>query len=223
VSRKARDLPEKPDLTKNKVRVCGRRQEIPTIAQEQLLCFGLLVEERLTFVPTRTVWPNGEEAAAMVSGYVEENGMTGIIYGVPPTIIKNGAFDRKWVVRPIAAKYLDDKEDGIIMKLVSTDADSARGKGLLEESRRQHMPGQETTETTKTPEAPGGDLPGPDGMKLSAEEFLAEVSNGCIQCSRGIELEDADETMWVNNGVDPLCPRCVHDWQEEVKERGHAS
>lgn len=195
----------------NQVTVCGRKQDIPEMLQDMLLDSGIIVEDRFVFTPCRKV-PAGNKST--VSGYLDTfNGMTSIVYGVPNKLLDNGAYDRRWIVRPIGIKVLDEKETAVICRLVCTDAASARGTELL-----AHMKPEKP--------APWEDDDGePDVNTFEASEemtqanYLASISGGCIQCGIALDPDEEDDFIWVNQGHDPLCPSCGDELVEGFKEK----
>lgn len=184
----------------NQVTVCGRKRDIPEELQDMLLDAGIVVEDRFVFTPCRKV-PSGEKS--VVSGYLDTfNGMTAIVYGVPNKLLEHGAFDRRWIVRPIGIKVLDEKETAVICRLCATDAQSPRSNELL-----AHM----------KPEKPA---PWEDtaSEEMTQEQFLGAIAGGCIQCGRALDPDEEDDLIWVNQGHDPLCPTCAEDTMEMFKE-----
>lgn len=231
VSRQAlgkKPLPGTGTIGDNNVKLLGRKRPIPEICQEDLLEHNLLTEHRLVFVPNTCA--GLPERPALVSGYLEAfNGMTGMVYGVPAGMIKNGAMDRRWVVRPIAVKVLDDKEVAIVCKLCKTNVHDATATAILSNSppiaHDSSMAPVEATieEVEDSPFVPTEGVKGPSGGQVTPTYFMNSVAGGCIQCSGTIELCDADDTVWVNEGVDPMCPTCVREYFDNLKEDENAS
>jgi hypothetical protein len=203
--------PGKPYSKENRITIGGRKQAVPTLAQELLLEFDLLVEDRERFEPLVSKVGTNSKLAA-VHGYLPENGMSAVVYGVPGTIISN-AFTRQWVVQPLAIKMVDHMEPIVVCKLRHTDADSRTGETLL-------TPLVPSCDEPEVIEAEYEDLPPKyvttDGMVMELHDFMNKIGGGCIRCSGNIYIGDAEELIWVNNRQDPCCPACVEEIRKET-------
>lgn len=63
---------------------------------------------------------------------------------------------------------------------------------------------------------------GPGRILIPVGEFKALCSDGCWQCKEDISEKDAEEVHWTTpmKGAqpEPICPKCVEDWQEYVSQ-----
>ncbi len=197
----------------NQVVVCGRKRDIPDPLQDMLLDAGIVVEDRFVFTPCRKV-PQGEKS--IVSGYLDTfNAMTAIASGVPNKLLEHGAFDRRWVVRPIGIKVLDETETAVICRLCCTDAQSPRGNELLEHMRMP--PPWEDDKPTPKKEAEWQ-----PSDEITQFGYMSAIQGGCIQCGIALDLDEEDDFVWVNQGHDPLCPSCGEELLEGFKENDNA-
>jgi hypothetical protein len=55
---------------------------------------------------------------------------------------------------------------------------------------------------------------GPQGKKMTEEQWLAEVAVGCTECRGNITIEDAADVRWIFNETSPLCPKCAEGYLE---------
>lgn len=200
--------PQPPAPSDNRIFVGGRRREVPRTAQEMLLEVGYLVEQRLPFVPVSCSTEAGK-SNVVVSGYAGKDGITGVVYNV-----KKGLFDRckdrTWTVRPIAVKYMDEDEPCLICKVVSTMG-KPEAPSLAEQGPAASLP--ESSKHSST-DREWDMVRGPGGVYVTVDAFNNMVAGGCISCTGSVSHYDADEIQWVNETRDPLCPRCVNDYEE---------
>lgn len=189
----------------NRITIGGRKRIVPVLAQELLLEYDLLVEDREVFEPLVSQAGSKSRFRA-VSGYLPETGMSAMVYGVPEAIV-NKAFIRQWIVQPLTVKLNDEREPVVICKLRHTDARSAAGRELLKTSE---------TYSGDLPETPEPELPGKAG-DMEIHTYMNRTGGGCINCSGNITLADADELLWVNDSRDPVCPTCVAEMREEIR------
>lgn len=50
---------------------------------------------------------------------------------------------------------------------------------------------------------------GPNNTCISVSEFKKLTQGGCINCAAPINVVDANDVMWANDGEDPVCPDCA--------------
>lgn len=188
----------------NKVMLGGRMRPVPQTAQVMLLDMDLEITDRLSFQPENfaSVWGTN---MGVVTGPCTLYGdsrlpMKGVVYGVKKDEWENGKH-LHWLSRPIAVKRTKDGEYMVILKVVSSfpapslKPSSAQLPVVYEQDR--NCP-----------------YPGPGGRSLTQQAWLVATSRGCVQCGDPILSEDAQEVEWVNNGQDPMCPRCQIEWYD---------
>lgn len=182
--------------------------------QFMLLEHDLYVEEVIDFKPqSAEELPGKTGRQYVVQGKLRRqptdlSGPLAIMYNVSETIW--GAYkDRVWTARPMGIKYTDDKTPIIICKFVKA---TSAGDDSVEYLNQKPF-----TIYFKSPELirPNGEVKlykGPHGSWLRFAEWKHATSKGCIQCARPIHPSKASEVNWVNEGSDPMCPKCVHDY-----------
>jgi hypothetical protein len=208
--------PGKPQATAgvplcNKVTLLGRRREIPQVHQENLYLYGLLVEDRLPFLPHMPAIDlpedplTGSPVAAEGCLYGGDAGRySAVVYGVPNCMYKT-ALERKiterlmWTVRPLGIKWVTNArhidEPVVLCKLVTATFTDSKQPPKEEESRETVL--------------------GPRNETWSADEYLKHVEGGCSLCKAPLGLLDADTISWEKDG--PVCSECVYaDGDEDM-------
>ena len=199
----------------SRIAIGGRKQPVPIRAQELLLEFDMLVEDREIFEPIYESQPGWSKKTKMVIGTLLETGMSAIVYNVPITFTEGPAINREWVVQPITIKMNDPNEPVVICKLKHTDATSGSGRAMLSACRTSDNGSQPASivEEDDIPfDAPTNvEIGNGNGGYMELNEYLRRTGGGCISCSGNIYVGDADNVVWVNDGVDPMCPVCVEE------------
>lgn len=202
--------PETPD---SRIWVGGRKRQVPVKAQELLLEFDLLVEDREKFEPEYTAAGSCKKTKTVI-GCLPDTGMAAIAYKVPKTWCESQAMGRTWVAQPVAIKMNDPLEPVVVCKIRLSDSDSPRGQAMLSVCKTSG-PGSEdgTGEVIAEDQAACDKLKiaGPQGKQIPLNEYIDKTGGGCIQCGGNIYVGDALKLIWVNDSRDPMCSSCVED------------
>jgi len=190
-----------PHPSSNTIKIGGKKQQVPVRAQELMLEHDFLVEDRYTFSPNYSML--GQNGRLALVGKLRETGGEAVIYGLAKRFVEGDRTKRDWVVRPITSKALCTGSPLIVCKVCTTHAPSNEIPfdkpvvNLLPAPKESHDPVM---------------VPGPHGVWIPEEEFMDKAGKGCVQCAGNIYASDADEVIWVNGDLDPLCPRCAADF-----------
>ena len=110
-----------------------------------------------------------------------------------------GRTNTDWTVRAIGVKVTDDGEPWFIVRLVSTFVNPATLQRLSDHSDVAH-------DDQGRAMLGFSEVPGPYGVRITANEFVSEVADGCVMCNKHVGLSDAHDVVWVMDGV--VCPNC---------------
>ena len=211
----------------NKVFVGGETKEVPGLLQEVLLDYDLMVEDRLSFTPKTSI-ARGERRS--IVGMLD-NKYKAILYNH----VKNGVMDQDWTVRPLAVQVSDSGEPLIVCRLVSFVHSTNKGRTSLFDANEikshdeiKYINGEPHLKEAGSPVwtpvkrgvyAQGDDegramlgydtsYTGPNGSSLTADEYYAATSDGCMGCHRTVSIADADDLVWTDDGEEFLCWEC---------------
>lgn len=187
----------------DRVFVGGRKKAVPMLMQEELLKYDMVVEDRLHFAPrvSTSIGESRKQVYGMLSATYKA-----VIFSVLDTTATQ--MERGWTVRPIAVYVKPSGEPTIIVKLVnnlwvnpSLGTSSGSTGTTLDQNGR--ILGYEK-------DSNGNDkrYKGAFGILYSASEWMQLVMDGCGFCTRSLEIQDADDVVWINNGAQPLCCYC---------------
>ena len=183
----------------DKVFLGGRKKAIPMLMQEELLKYGVVVEDRLAFSPR--VSTSISKSRKNVFGMV--NGKKAILYGLGESTAQH--MNRTWTVRPLAVYVRPSGEPMLVCKLVSTIGPTPIPQGTLL-SQDGTVLGYEKDEN-------GEDMKykGAFGAKYGETDWCHLVAAGCGFCGKAIAIQDHYDVTWINNGTVPLCIYCEDD------------
>lgn len=189
----------------HRVKLLGRRREVPAVHQDNLILYGLLVEECYNFlphVPTLDLPDQPGPVAAQGMLYGGDGGRySSVVYAVPSHTYQqslNVQINERgmWTVRPVAVQWIRNarhiEEPVIICHLVRPWALG----GIPPASEEEHPEGFDSR----------GYQHGPKGIKLSPKEYDILTKDGCAVCNLPIGRMDADLLEWIESY--PICPDC---------------
>ena len=172
----------------NRVRVGGRRKDIPALLQEELVEHNWLVEDRLNFTPKVDCVNDPLEGTMRVYGTLY-NGMQAMIYST--TVGNRNHLTRTWTVRPVAVYVKPSGEPLLIVKLVTV-------YGRAVEERKTYEIDEMGEEMRWF---------GINGIRVGRMEFAEQVAGGCSCCGKDILPEDHLEIAWTDKWQ-PICQEC---------------
>lgn len=197
-----------PAQKDDRVLLGGRMRVPPMPAQINLLDAELEIEDRLLMTPLRYRRIPGRtngivQGMATLYGVAEKDDRyqwSVMLYGVPEDLYNRYADSGDWLVRPLIVRKLSDTDDVVVAKLVTVSPPHYSAS---------------SSETSPAGSKARSWLPGPGSSVISLEEWSRRTDHGCVQCGDHIEVEDADDIVWVNEGRDFLCVQCQLERLEE--------
>lgn len=214
----------------NRVLLCGRRRDIPTLAQANLTALGLSPDDRLSFLPHQPRIPvakpkNGvlnrvEGLAFGGNSYVRYDA---VVYGVDSKVhdaelnIKINE-RRPWRVRPVAVRF-DNKPNGapgctIVCKWMGFELDEVM-RDLPECVPGATKEEQQLAQDLEITKIMDGQIMilGPNEEYVPIDKYKQLVAQGCGLCSTKLSFADYDYIEWYGDA--PVCTNCVDDMEEE--------
>lgn len=205
----------------NKISIGGseKMREIPQLCQEEIQEFGLVVEDRLKFLPVDTtkIYPQEESGVSItgdwctVSGFLEDHDLAAVVYRTTQDTADNN-FDHRWTVRPITVRHMQPTDGGATVPVVVCRLVSTRLRGDLTGPTRPEADGASVSLNTKAT------VRGPGNKMIRLAEWYRLTSKGCHECQTTLSLLDAHSITWseglVNEGgtqktfVRAYCGKC---------------
>lgn len=113
-----------------------------------------------------------------------------------------------WLVRPIGTAHPWDPDHdvpGMMVSLVHCDWKS------YQEQRDKDRKARTEKEAEDDPKVISVWAIGPGHVYMESSRFTPALDSGCISCGMTIKIDEIPDTMFVNEGRDLLCPRCIED------------
>lgn len=205
----------------NRVLLLGRRREVPDIHQDNLLLYGLLVDDRLPFLPhvprLNTLESETAPTPVRAEGCLyggDAGSYSAVVYNVPNHVYQNSLKTkiherRMWTVRPVAVKWERNaryiEEPVIICHLVRPTYQ----QGVDDVNPLNHEPVKLAAGSIVDGQVKYN---GPAALPVTADEFMFLVRDGCAVCNLPLGLMDSDTIEWVDEH--PICSDC-QDIEEE--------
>lgn len=193
-----------------KVRINGERRKLPhghIDALKQL--FDVDPDELVAFDVEE--WVEIEEHKCMVQGnfYHRDWGNSTwpmVLYGVPLVVV-NAYNEQTWAVKikgitECISGWQGDDIPSVLGELYSYDAGTV---GLLED---YELPAEGADEEDED-DMYTGKVVGPEGRMVDGLHLMKQLADGCAQCNDPLEWEHRQDYMYVNEGRDILCDKCI--------------
>lgn len=216
----------------NRVLLCGRRRDIPALAQANLTALGLSPEDRLSFLPHQPRIPVAKpkdgvlnRVEGLVFGGTSCIKYDAVVYGVDSKVhheelgIKINE-RRTWLVRPVAVRF-DNKPDGspgctIVCKYLGYELDEVL-RDLPECTPTATAEEKQLANDLEITKIMDGQMMvlGPNDEYVPIDKYKQLVAQGCGLCSAQLSFADYDFIEWY--GEAPVCANCVDDMEDEDK------
>jgi hypothetical protein len=208
-------------------------KHVPQQMQDDLLEFGLFVDEPQDFYPmSQTIlnWhgKGGMEDASVVGWLYPEdktyNPIPAVIHGLAPTTYPNNQ-NRVWAVIPMGVSYIGwhlpivtcrvktatCDTQGQIRSIPAAKMPPAIKPGITYKIRVP-TPKKELLQRSEPADEP--EFPGPNHRMLSLSEWLRATADGCGDC--GVMLTSTEHAWgleWIATDVGyvAICPGCIED------------
>lgn len=196
----------------------------PEKLQEDLLEFGLFVDQKEEFVPMSVEHqPNGDSVTGWILPQDKTfNPIPAIIHGILPSVFP-AANKRKWTVMPLGVTRMSWELPLIVCRLKGTNDLHGQMVGLPVIALPDIVPTLKhvlysPSKKPKAPDLSDVEYPGPNGRMLSSTEWFAATEQGCMCCANPLMIEsDAWSLEWISTdtGSRPMCCVCVDSQSKE--------